>query len=184
MNRLIAAIFASSLLVFGGSVEAKIYSFSQSDSSLKFFNKASLHGIEGTAKSFSGSIDTDAGTGSMTVKAASMTTNLGPRDKKMQSFCLESDQFPTISFDVKSIDGGQALQGGQGSGKITLIGLLKIRDVSKMIRVDTDYSFGADGLTLKGRYDFKWTDYNVPDPSIFISTLYPEMNVQFSLKAQ
>jgi len=184
MNRSIAVFLASAWMAAVGPAHAKTYAFSQSGSSLKFFNKASLHGIEGKAKTFSGSLDTDALTGSLVVQATSMTTSLGPRDNKMHKFCLESAKFPTVTFDVKSIEGGEALQSGEGSGTVTLVGSLKIRDVSKSVRVATNYSFGADGLSLSGRYDFKWTEYKVPDPSILISTLYPEMNVQFSLKAQ
>ena len=68
-----------------------------------------------------------------------------------------------ITFAVSSIDGGDALKSGEGSGKVTLKGTLTIRDVSKPVSVKADYSFGADGLSLKGRYDFKWTDFKVPD---------------------
>ena len=183
MDRIIRIVVALICVMNVASAEAKTYAYSQAGSSLKFFNKASLHGIEGTAKTFSGTLDTAAMSGALTVQATAMTTALGPRDKKMQSFCLESSKFPTITFDVKSIEGGEALQAATGSGKVTLVGTLKIRDVAQSIRVATDYAFEGDALTLKGRYDFKWTDFNVPDPSIFISTLYPEMNVQFTLKA-
>jgi len=184
MNRLISVIAAAVFLMMGASAEAKTYTFSQSGSSVKFFNKASLHGIEGKAKSFGGTLDSDSLTGSLVVKTASMTTDLGPRDKKMHEFCLESVKFPAITFDVKSIEGGEALQSGEGSGKVTLVGTLKIRDATKTVRVAADYAFVDTGLKLTGRYDFKWTDYGVPDPSIIISKLYPEMNVQFTLNAQ
>ncbi len=182
MTKFLTLAFA--LLVSAAPVEAATYSFSQSGGSVKFFNKASLHGIDGTAKTFSGTLDTDAGTGQLDVNTASMTTHLGPRDTKMHEFCLESDKYPKITFAVSSIDGGDALKSGEGSGKVTLKGTLTIRDVSKPVSVQADYSFGADGLSLKGRYDFKWTDFKVPDPSIIISRLYPEMNVQFNLKAK
>ena len=166
------------------TAEAATYGFTPAGSSVKFFNKASLHGIEGTAKSFSGSLDTETGTGKLSVSTANMTTHLGPRDTKMHEYCLETDKYPTITFAVSSIDGGDALNSGQGSGTVTLKGTLTIRDVSRPVAIKTSYSFGDDGLSLSGRHDFKWTDFNVPDPSIIISKLYPEMNVQFKLKAK
>ena len=181
MNRFILAIFSVFCLGLGQEVSPAKYSFNQAGSSVKFFNTASLHGIEGAAKSFSGSLDTDALTGGFSVKTASMTTNLGPRDTKMHEFCLESEKFPTIVFSVTGIEGGEALQAGSGSGKVTLTGTLKIRDVTKPVSIAADYAFSDGGLSLKGRHDFKWTDFNVPDPSIIISRLYPDMNVQFSL---
>jgi polyisoprenoid-binding protein YceI len=181
MTRILIGLFCVLSLMTGPVADAAKYSFSQSGSSLKFLNKASLHGIEGKAKAFSGTLDTDALTGVLVVKTAEMTTSLGPRDTKMHKFCLESDKFPKISFSVTGVEGGEALQAGSGAGKVTLVGTLSIRDVSLPVRVAADFSFTDTGLSLKGRYDFKWTDFKVPDPSIFISTLYPEMNVQFQL---
>ena len=181
MTRFLLGLSCFLFIVVGPTADAGTYSFSQSGSELKFLNKASLHGIEGKAKTFSGTLDTDALTGSLVVNTASMTTSLGPRDSKMHNFCLESDKFPKITFSVSGIEGGEALSSGSGTGTVTLVGTLSIRDVSLPVRVAADYTFSGKSLNLKGRYDFKWTDFKVPDPSIFISTLYPEMNVQFSL---
>jgi polyisoprenoid-binding protein YceI len=166
---------------FGGDAQAKTYLFSQQGSALKFFNSASLHGIEGEAKQFSGSLDTDTLTASLVVTTAAMTTSLGPRDSKMHSFCLESSKFPKIAFVVSSIEGGEGLASGAGAGNVSLVGSLTIRDVSLPIKVAAKYVFEGEKLKLKGRYDFKWTDFKVPDPSIFISTLYPDMHVEFDL---
>ena len=44
-----------------------------------------------------------------------MTTHLGP-GTKMHERCLETDKYPTITFAVSSIGGGDA-QRGQGSGR-------------------------------------------------------------------
>ena len=176
--------FGLALFVTTSSAEAATYGFTQAGSSVKFFNKASLHGIEGTAKSFSGTLDTESGTGQLSVSTSNMTTHLGPRDTKMHEFCLETDKYPKITFAVTSIDGVDGLNSGQGSGTVTLKGTLTIRDVTAPVAIKTAYSFGPDGLSLSGRHDFKWTDFNVPDPSIIISKLYPEMNVQFKLTAK
>ena len=147
-----------------------------------FHNTASLHGIEGTAKSFSTSLDTDALKGSLVVQTKSMTTALGPRDTKMHEFCLESDKFSTITFSVNSIEGGiEGLKTGAGTGSVVLKGSLKIRDTSKNVSIPATYSFTDSGLALSGKHAFKWTDFNVPDPSIFISTLYPDMSVEFNV---
>ncbi len=170
-------------LIWSTSADATKYTFDQTGSSVTFHNTASLHGIDGKAKSFSGSFDSDAGTGSLVVQTKSMTTNLGPRDTKMHEFCLESDKFPTIEFVVTGIGGGvDGLKAKAKRGKIALNGTLKIRDVKKTVSVPTSFVTVGDDLTLQGQYDFSWKDYNVPDPSILISTLYPDMSVKFSLK--
>ena len=170
------ASFALSPLAQAGTYKG------QSAGSLTFDMEASLHAIKGTAKSFSSSLDTDALKGSLVVQTKSMTTHLGPRDKKMHEFCLESEKFPTITFTVNSIDGGtEGLKTGAGTGKVTLKGSLKVRDVAKNVSMPATYSFNGDTLTLTGKHAFKWTDFNVPDPSIFISTLYPDMSVKFNV---
>ena len=181
--RIINLLVLLASLSWSTQAEATKYTFDQSGGSLTFHNTASLHGIDGVAKNFSGSLDSAAGTGVLVVQTKSMTTNLGPRDKKMHEYCLESDKFPTIEFKVTGLgNGADGLKARAASGKVVLNGSLKIRDTSKSISVPTTFTASGDDLTLKGKFDFSWKDYNVPDPSILISTLYPDMSVKFSLK--
>ena len=170
-----------SCLLWSIPAEAAKYTFGTQGSSVTFHNTASLHGIDGVAQDYSGSFDSVAGTGILVVKTKSMTTNLGPRDKKMHSMCLESEKYPTIEFKVASVQGLEGVQSKVKRGRITLNGSLKIRDTTKSIAVPASFVTVGDDLTLQGQFDFKWTDFNVPDPSIFISTLYPDMSVKFSL---
>ncbi len=144
---------------------------------------SSLHDFDGKAKSFKGSLDTDAGTGSLTVDASSLTTELGPRDSKMHSFCLESSSNPKIELDVTSIGGDLAgLQSGAGAGSISLNGTLTIRGYYDDVSIPTEYSWEGDELTLKGKLRMSWKTYGVPDPSIVISKLDPSMKVKFKVK--
>jgi polyisoprenoid-binding protein YceI len=182
MSKIFSLLSLLVSLAFSPMAQAGAYS-GNSAGTVTFHNEASLHGIAGKAKSFSTSINTDTLKGSLVVQTKSMTTELGPRDTKMHEFCLESDKFSTITFSVNSIEGGvEGLKTGAGAGKVQLKGSLKIRDVTKTVSIPASYSFADDGLTLSGSHAFKWTDFNVPDPSIFISTLYPDMSVKFSVK--
>ncbi len=161
---------------------AASYAFSSGNGSISFHNKASLHEFDGVAQNFSGTLDTVAGTGSMTVQAASLTTKLGPRDSKMHNFCLESSTYGTITFQVSSIGGDTAgLQSGQGSGSVTLNGTLTIRSVPQAVSISANYTHSEGALRLKGAHAMKWGDYGVPDPSILISKLYPDMTVRFNV---
>ncbi len=180
--RFIAIFGVLSSLAWSSSSEAAKYKFGTSGSTVTFHNTASLHGIDGVAKVFKGSFDSDAGTGVLTVQTRSMTTNLGPRDKKMHNYCLEVDKYPTIEFSVAKVQGGDALNSGAYRGRVNLDGELTIRDVTRAISVPTTFETVGKDLFLKGEIAFKWTDFDVPDPSIFISTLYPDMSVKFSLK--
>lgn len=173
-------LFCAALLITQSAAAAQ-YTFDQGSSSLTFLNSASLHEIDGVVKQFSGTFDSDTGTGELKVKAASLTTNLGPRDSKMHSFCLESSNFPAISFQVTGVDGGESLNSDAKRGRVKLKGKLTIRDVTKDVVVDSSFTRVGDDLQLNGKYGMKWTDYNVADPSILISTLYPDMSVSFRL---
>lgn len=186
MIRTMMPVFAAiGSLLLCTTVNAATYGFTQGNGSISFHNKASLHEFEGKAKSFSGNLDTVAGTGSMTIQATSLTTSLGPRDTKMHSFCLESDSYTTITFDVSSVGGDTAgLQSGEGSGTITLNGTLNIRDVGQSVAITTKYDHADGALRLSGSHAMQWTDYSVPDPSIIISKLYPDMTVRFNLNLQ
>lgn len=179
------ALCAAAGLLICTNADAATYAFTQGNGSISFHNKASLHEFEGRAQSFSGSLDTDAGTGSMTIQASSLTTSLGPRDSKMHDFCLESATYGTVSFSVSSIGGDTAgLQSGEGSGTITLNGTLTIRSVGQPVGISTNYSFDGGALRLKGSHAMRWGDYGVPDPSIIISKLYPDMSVRFNVNLQ
>ena len=180
--RFLTVIVASVALGFGTSAEAAKYSFGTSGSVVTFHNVASLHSFDGDVEEYGGHFDSSTGTGSFVVKTKSMTTNLGPRDKRMHAYCLESDKFPTIQFKVSGVDGLETMNSEAKRGKVTLKGDLTIRDVTKTISVPTAFVKMGNDMSLQGQFDFKWTDYEVPDPSIFISTLYPDMSMKFSLR--
>lgn len=181
MIRILSTLLCCAGLGLGQQAEAAKYTFDQSASTLTFHNSASLHEIDGVVKTFSGTFDSDAGTGELKVQAASLTTNLGPRDSKMHSFCLESGNFPGISFKVTGVEGGEALNSGAKKGRVKLTGALTIRDVTKNVVVASTFTRVDGSIHLNGKYAFKWGDYNVADPSIIISTLYPDMSVAFKL---
>jgi polyisoprenoid-binding protein YceI len=181
MTRILSTFLCCAGLGLAQQAEAATYTFDQSASSVTFHNSASLHEIDGVVKTFSGTFDSDAGTGELKVQAASLTTNLGPRDSKMHSFCLESSNFPGIAFKVTGVEGGEVMNSGAKKGRVKLKGDLTIRDVTKSVVVSSSFTRVGDDLQLNGKYAFKWGDYNVADPSIIISTLYPDMSVGFRL---
>ena len=185
MNRLVLAFICVLGFFQSASADAAQYSFSSSGSRVTFHMSSTLHDFDGKAKSFKGTLDTDAGTGNLTVDATSLTTDLGKRDKKMHSFCLESATYGEITFEVTSITGDLAgLQSGAGTGQVTLNGNLTIRGMYVEAAIATDYAFEEGELSLRGSHRMSWKTFSVPDPSIIISKLDPSMKVKFKLKAK
>jgi polyisoprenoid-binding protein YceI len=148
-----------------------------------FHNGSTLGDFSGTAP-IAGFVDPVARRGALDIATASMSTGSGPRDARMLAYCLEAPRFPTIHFSLTTITGDvAALKAGGPAGTVTLVGALTIRDVTRTVSVPASFSYDATGLKLSGRYDLKWGDFGVPDPSVVIATLAPDMYVSFDIVA-
>ena len=171
-------------LMLVGSSDAARYAFDDTKGKITFDMAASLHEIEGAASSFTGELDigSDSPTGKIVVQASQVTTFLSLRDDRMHEFCLATDQYPTIELRIGATTGNtQGLNSGRGTGTIELRGQLTIRSTSRDVIIPLTYTWEGDKVRLVGSHQVKWPDYGVPDPSILISTLYPEVNIQFNV---
>jgi len=151
--------------------------------SLKFDMVASLHDVPGEATSFTSELTLDDNvTGKLVIQGGGMKTGIGVRDKRMYSFCLETDKFPVIEFVIRGATGDiDGLKSKSGTGTVNLHGQLKIRSTTREVQVPAQYTWNGEDLSLKGDTEIKWSDYGVPDPSIVISTLFPEIKLTFDL---
>ena len=178
MRALLAILLAVPL-----QADAGRYVGDDTSGSLKFDMAASLHDVPGEAKSFTTELLVeDKVTGKVVVQAKQMTTGIGVRDTRMYEYCLETDKYPTIEFQVRGITGDSAgfLSEG-GTGDVTLLGTLKVRSTERDVTIPATYTWTQEGLYLEGKKDIKWTDFGVPDPSIVISKLDPKMAVSFQM---
>jgi len=179
--------FATSVLAaaFGLSSHAAEYVGGADTGRLSFDMVASIHKIQGEARDFSIHFDVNDHTGLqgfMNVQAKAMTTHLAPRDKKMHGFCLAVDEYPKVVLKVRGASGDtDGLTAGTGSGNIVLDATLTIRNTTRPVAIDAAYAWQDDQLRLSGEHRIDWTDYGVPDPSISISTLFPEIQVSFDV---
>ena len=174
----------STLLAMTPSADAARYAFDDTKGNITFDMSASLHDIEGKAGSFTGDLDIGGAspTGTILLQAAQLTTFLGVRDDRMHDFCLGTDEYPTIELRIGATTGNvKGLNSGRGSGTVELRGQLTVRSSSRDVVIPATYTWEGDSVRLTGTHQVKWPDYGVPDPSILISTLYPEVNVQFNV---
>jgi len=176
-------------LLLSAPAQADRYSFDDSAGSIKFHMVATLHEIEGAVQSFSGEIfageekETPA---SLTIQTSSLTTHLGIRDGRMHEYVMGVESFPTLKLDVHSITGKdlEGFNAGEGSGTIMLNGKMTIRSSTRDVSIPTIYTVKDGAMTLKGEYAFEWPAFNLPDPSIAISTLQPKIEVAFDVSAK
>lgn len=173
------------LLLLCATLQARTLGFGPSDGSVGFEAQSTLHAFSGTAASFAGTIDTERLSGTLEIDAASITTHLGPRDARMRDLCLEVLRFADIRFRVETIEGDTALlRAESGSGGVTLVGELTVRDVTLPVRVMASVSHEGGGLRIRGQHALRWSDYGVPDPSVLVARLSPELTVTFDVTAR
>ena len=156
--------------------------FSADDGQVGFHAVASLHEFDGRAGDFRGDFDPATGKGSVVVTAASLRTGLGPRDSRMLYTCLDVVAFPDIRFDADGLaEAAPVLTAGAGSGRVLLEGRLRIRDVVQTVRIPVIVAWEGENLRVTGALTVPWADFGIPDPSILISSMRPDVDVRFNL---
>ena len=187
-------MFFTFLALCSSSVLAERLAFTNSGSKIQMHMTASLHEIDGEAQKFQGffNIEDTESSGEVTIQADSLTTFLGVRDEKMLESTLDVNRFPNLVFTIHRIEGAKKntlteeryqINDHTGSGEVLLHGSLKIARVSREVSIPAAYRWEDGGLRLIGSTTLKWPDFNLPDPSIFISTLQPPVDVKFSIYA-
>lgn len=181
-----ATMLAANLAL--NTAHAERYSFSNDSSDVTFHMVATLHEVDGDCKSFQGELDVGTKathTGKVTFQTSEVTTFIDIRDETMHEDVLEVASYPTAVFDIKAIGGDVAgLDSKKGSGDVVLKGQFTIKTVSKDIEFPVTYTWDDSGnLSLAGHFETTWTNWNLPDPSILISTLYPDVDIKVAVKA-
>jgi len=179
---LLFAIWLSAVL----PSNAERYSTDNGSSKVRFDVGSTLHNVPADITRFTAELEIkDTISGKLTVQSDSITTGIGVRDKRLYSYCLSTDQYPTIDFNIRSVSGDtEAFQGASGSGTITLHGALKIRSTTKDFAVPAQFTWNETGVALKGTTPLSWSDFGIPDPSILISKVEPVLNLEFDLNLE
>lgn len=169
------------MLLVAGAFAAPL-TFSAADGSIGWSCVASLHDFTGRARAWSGELDPDNGLGLLSIAVAGLSTQLGPRDSRMQQYAFDVQNFPALTFAVRRVTGSlDALRARAGGGTLDLEGTLTMRDVSRPLTVGATFAWEGDALRLRGELPLSWRDWNVPDPSVVLSTLDPGVTVNFDV---
>jgi len=181
-----AAAILALAMVWSADADAARYAFDDSSGTITFDMRASLHEVNGAAENFTGELDigSEQPTGKLQLQATGLTTHLDVRDARMHDYCLDTERYPTVDFLIAATTGNvRGLNSRRGSGTIELRGQMTVRSATRDVIVPATYTWERDGtLHLNGAYQMSWADFGVPDPSIIISTLYPEMDIQFDVR--
>ncbi len=164
------------------------FAFDDRSGTIGFDTTSSLHGIPGQANSFSGEVNVDGEnpiTGDLTIQTQAITTGLGLRDKRLWGYVLDTKKYPTMTIKVGDVTGDKAgFTSGEGKGEIVLEGQMMMRTTEREVSIPCTYEWDGDTVKLAGKYEFLWTDFQLPDPSIPLARMYPEVAVSFDVAAK
>lgn len=151
--------------------------------------------IEGTVGEFSGEVVFDPGRPDrsavrLQVRAASLATGNGLRDRKMRKSCLEVERFPDIVFQSTSIRlAGDGSAGSErplapGAGRRALVeGTLGLHGVERSILFPVAIRYDTGSLTAEGELDLKLSDHGIPIPRFLWMVLDDAVRVRFRFAA-
>lgn len=169
-------------LLWAGLAAAAPFGFAPEDGAIGFHAVASLHEFDGAAAQFTANFDPVTKKGAIHLPVKALSTGIGARDSRMIYTCLDAVTFPEVSFVIESVDDETGiLAKGQGQAGVTLHGTLRVRDVDQDFVIPADAHWEGGNLRMRGSFPVFWADFGIPDPSILISTLRPDVSVRFDL---
>jgi len=159
-----------------------------------FLSKAPLETFEGTTSQISGYVVVDPThvAGKVTlhfeVDLASLDTGKSKRNAHMRERHLETDTYPTATFDGATIIDGSASR--LVAGTITtfdLEGDFEIHGVVRRTIVHAEVTLSTDGgreaLNIVARFDVALSDYNISRPRFLFMKLHDIQKVTVELTA-
>ena len=168
------------MLLLAALTSAAPLTLDVTSSKLGFTVGSTLEEVTGNAGVFTGTIDPEARAGRLQVTAAALRTGLGPRDARLLAYALEVTRFPSITYTVTDARG----LAPKGGGEAILRGSVTIRDVTRPLDVPVHYGWEGTSLRLSGRVELSWADFGVPDPSVLVATVSPQVTVSFEVVAR
>ncbi len=175
---LVTAIFQANLFA-----ESKLYQLDASQSKLLFEVSSTLHNVQGQAKSLTGKVDFDLGTGTVNfpmqieIMVNSMDTGNSRRDNGMRKM-LQSEQYPVIRWSATQIDCRP------GAVAKTMLcdaaGILDIRNIKREKKFQVSLTFHEGQIHAKGDLSIERKDFELKTPSLLgIVRVGQEVKIKF-----
>ena len=125
--------------------------------------------------------DTSITSAEFTVDVASMQSDDGRRDGQFRGRIMETDEFPTASFELtQPVDlGVRAIEGATVA--TTISGDLTMHGVTNPVSFEVSAKVEGERLGVIGSVPVVFTDYDIVDPSISGIKVEPEGLVEFVL---
>ena len=117
-----------------------------------------------------------------TVDVSKLTSDQTRRDQRIHSQGLESDRYPTATFQLSTPIALPATAAVGQTIKVSATGALTIHGVSKTVTIPIDARLSGSQIELVGSITFPFSDFGMTPPSIggFVS-VQPNATMEFQL---
>lgn len=197
INSLKTLVLTSSIIVLSSTyANAKdfYYKFNNKDGKINFELTTNVHPLKANVEKFKGFINVkskdqkniDAVDGLLEIDTSSITTHISLCDSRMKSETLSTSKFPKITFKVLNAEIISNKLDIDNTVNLKLIGNLTIREVTKKVDIPVKVTVSSDKTSaiVEGKYKVNFPDYKVPDPSVLVAKVYPNVDLSFKLKVQ
>ncbi len=150
---------------------------------------ATMHTVHGTTREVTGEVKpvrADAEgfdlEGSIRIRASSLDTGNKRRDRKMREESLFVSAHPEIVFTPTRLAPDASASRPEGRSAFVLEGNLRVRGVSKPVKLRAEAFEDGDHLVVEGGTDLAWEDFGVPDPSFLFVRIAKRLHVSFHVE--
>ncbi len=163
---------------------------SDQNTTINFTVDSTWHTVHGTTSELGGDVhlksreDTSSVTAEIIIPVSSFNTHNQSRDEELLDV-MNQKEFPNVIFKANKLSGNCTpdIVKQNISCRDTLTGSLTIKDVTKDISIPLLITAKNDNFIVTGKISFKWADYKVEDPSIFlVATVDPDVEINFEIK--
>ena len=111
------------------------------------------------------------------VELATVATDESARDDYFRSQALNTDEFPTATFELTA-----PVEVAADGGDLALVGDLTIRDVTQEVTVTAQAATAGEGLQVVGSVPITFADYDMQAPDLGFVVVEDTGSIEFSLE--
>ena len=168
-------------------IQAQTYDLKEKESELRVLGTSNIHDWELEATRMKGKISLKQSEGhlqevsdlSFSVKSESLLSGKSGMDKNTFK-ALKTEDHPTISFQLKSVEAIKATQ--SGGYLLQTTGALTIAGVTKAVAVEFQAELTADSIRLSGSKKLRMTQFEVEPPTALFGTIKTGDDIQIDFK--
>lgn len=120
----------------------------------------------------------------LTVGVDGLTSDESSEDGFLRRSSIQTSRFPDATFSINGTEGLDRPLPSEGSVSFTLLGNMRIRDVSKPVTLDAEAQFTGDSITATASTIITFDQFEMSKPSLaFILSVEGEIRLELDIQA-